>query len=67
MKITADQEGVQAIRDLCDCALKAGGLANVGCLKVLQCLDQLGKPKQPITPEPERPKTKHKRGKIKKK
>lgn len=71
MNIKTDREGADAIRSLCDVALKSGGLANLaGITQILACLDYPGrkmpiptKPEPAITPKKKRPK----RGKIKKK
>ena len=50
MFIKADKEGAEVIKQLCDVALRAGGLSNLGVISnVLNSLDHPGKPK----PEPE--------------
>lgn len=56
MQIKADREGVSAIRELCNVALKAGGLANLAPItQVLACLVHPDKPKnEPEKPEPEK-------------
>ena len=60
MKITADKEGAEAIRKLCDIALRAGGMANLGCVNILNCLEHPDKPK-PV-PVPKKVKKKFKKG-----
>jgi hypothetical protein len=49
MKITADEEGKEAIRQLCDVALRSGGLKNLAPItQVLKAtLDDVDKPSQP--------------------
>lgn len=75
MKVIADKEGANAIKSLIDCALKAGGLANLECLKVLSCLEPFkpktqvpepDKPDKPNTPVLEKPKSRPKQGKKEK-
>lgn len=73
MQIKTDKQGADAIRALCDIALKSGGMANLaGITQVLACLDYPGR-KMPIPTKPEPgklvpvPKKVQKRGKVKKK
>ncbi len=48
MKIMADKEGKQRIEQLCDVALKAGGLQNrLGINRVMDCIELIKeKPKK---------------------
>jgi len=74
MQIKTDREGAVVIRELCDIALKQGGLQSMaGITRVLTCLDHPDKPRNPVPePGPENPtivpvpKKRQKRGKIKK-
>jgi hypothetical protein len=46
MQIKADKKGAEAVRQLCDVALRSGGLANLAPItQVLACLDHPDKPK----------------------
>ena len=52
MQIKVDKEGAEVIKQLCDVALRAGGLSNLGAIsRVLTCLDHPDKPKQEPVPE----------------
>jgi len=52
MQIKADKEGAEAIRGLCDCALKTAGLANLPIVtNVLANLDHPDKPRPKPVPE----------------
>ena len=52
MKITADKEGVEVIRQLCDVALRAGGLHNLAAITpVLQMIQELATPEQEKVPD----------------
>jgi len=47
MKIEADKEGAIAIRQLCDVALRAGGLTNMqGVTQILNGLKESKEPEQ---------------------
>lgn len=71
MQIEADKEGADLIRQLCDVALKSGGLANLaGITQILACLYHPDKPKIPVPgskiPVPDKVNPKRpKRGKLK--
>lgn len=76
MQIKTDREGAEAIRGLCDCALKTAGLANLPIVtQVLAFLDHPGRTAPiPTKSEPAKPETAPvtkknlpKRGKIKRK
>lgn len=42
MKISADKEGINAIRDLINVALKAGGISNLQfSVNVLNCITEI--------------------------
>jgi len=61
MQIKVDKEGAEVIKQLCDVALRAGGLNSLaGITQVLTCLEHPGKPKpEPVVPEkPEQPEEK---------
>ena len=52
MQIKADREGASAIRELCNIALKAGGLVNLAPItQVLACLEHPDKPKPEPVPD----------------
>ena len=52
MQIKVDKEGAEVIKQLCDVALRAGGLNSLaGITQVLTCLEHPGKPKQEPVPE----------------
>jgi hypothetical protein len=56
MFIKTDKEGAQVIRDLCDVALRAGGMANLAIItRTLNSMDFPGKPVPKPEPEPETP------------
>lgn len=50
MQIKTDKEGTVVIKQLCDVALKSGGLSNLGGItRVLACLNHPDRPKpQPV-------------------
>lgn len=56
MQITADKKGAAAITELCNLALKTGGLANLPPVtEILTCLEYPGKLKPVPTPATEIP------------
>ena len=53
MLIKTDKEGAEVIRDLCDVALRAGGMANLAIItRTLNSMDFPGKPVPKPEPEP---------------
>jgi len=52
MKIVVDQEGKQVLQQLCDIALRAGGLQNLQPINALLNLMQVENPAPAVPPTP---------------
>jgi len=69
MKIVVDQEGKQVLQQLCDIALRAGGLQNLQPINALLNLMQVENPAPvvpPVLPIPPKPEPKNDKSKEEK-